>query len=148
MPCHLHIFKLRNPISRFIFMCGKFLFMSCSSFVNVMIMHYNNINIRNHSDSLITYLMYMKVVGNIAPLLPDASFKLAYPYVHAMLLKCYASYLIILVCSLLARDCSVVIVVFPLIAFQCLLLECSRGYPRRRCERAIEFTFGIELLNR
>ena len=42
--------------------------------------------------------MHMKVVGGIAPLLPDASFKLAYPYVHAMLLKCHASYLIMLVC--------------------------------------------------
>ena len=54
--------------------------------------------------------MHMKVVGSIAPLLSDSSFKLAYPYVHAMLLKCHASYLIVLVGSLLARDCSVVIV--------------------------------------
>ena len=74
-------------------------------------MHHNNYNIRNPRDSLITYLMHMKVVVGIAPLLPDASFKLAYPYVHAMLLKCHASYLVVLVCSLLARDCSVVIVV-------------------------------------
>ena len=56
--------------------------------------------------------MHMKVVSSIAPLLSDSSFKLAYPYVHAMLLKCHASYLIVLVCSLLARACSVVIVVF------------------------------------
>ena len=57
------------------------------SFAHDMIMHHNNYNINNPPDSLITYLMHMKVVGGIAPLLPDASFKLAYPYVHAMLLK-------------------------------------------------------------
>ena len=67
-----------------------------------MIMHHNNYNIRNPPDSLITYPMRMKIIGNIAPLLLDASFKLAYPYVHAMLLKCHASYLIVLVCLLLA----------------------------------------------
>src|SRR3954468_15437205 len=112
MPCHLHLFKLRNPISRFIFMCGQFFFMSCSSFAHAMIMNSNNFNIKNPLDSLITYLMHMKVVGSIAPLLPDASFKLVYPYVHALVLKCHASYLIVFVCSLLSRDCFVVIVVF------------------------------------
>ena len=56
--------------------------------------------------------MHMKVVCSMVPLLFDASFKLVYPYVHAMVLKCHASYLIVLVCSLLARDCSVVIVLF------------------------------------
>ena len=82
-----------------------------------MSMHHNNYTIRNSVDSVITYLMHMKVVGSIAPLLPGASFKLAYPYVHAMLLKFHGSYLIVLVCSLLARDCSLVIVVSPLIVF-------------------------------
>ena len=72
---------------------------------------FNNFNIKNPPDSLITYLMHMKVVGSIASLLPDASFKLAYPYVHAVVLKCHASDLIMLVCSLLVGDCSVVIVV-------------------------------------
>src|SRR3954465_15012693 len=36
----------------------------------------------------------------------------------------------------------------PLIAFQCFLLVCFRGYLRRRCELAIHFTFGIRLFNR
>src|ERR1041385_288062 len=36
----------------------------------------------------------------------------------------------------------------PLIAFQCLLLVCSRGYFRRRCEFAINYTFGTRLINR
>src|SRR4051812_26064589 len=86
--------------------------------------------------------MHMRFVGSIAPLLRGASFKPAYPHVHAMLLKCHASYLIVLVCSLLARDCSVVIVVFR-IAFQCLSLVCSHGYLWRRCERAIDYTFVV-----
>ena len=80
----------------------------------------------------------MKVVGSIAPLLPDASFKLARSYVLAMLLKCHASYLIVLVCSLLARDCSVVIVVSPLIAFPVFTSCVLRGYSRRRCEFVID----------
>src|SRR3954470_22816224 len=36
----------------------------------------------------------------------------------------------------------------PLIAFQCFLLVCSRGYSRRRCELAIPFTFGTRIFNR
>ena len=86
--------------------------------------------------------MHMKVVGSIAPLLPGASFKLAYPYVHAMLSKCHASYLSVLVCSLFARDCSVLIVVFRCLPFQCFVLVCSRSYLRRRCERVIDYIFG------
>src|SRR3954463_7041098 len=92
-----------------------------------MIMHHNNYNINNRPDSLITYQMHMKVVSSIAPLFPDASLKLVCPYDHAMLLKCHASYLIVLVCSLLARDCSVVIVLSQLISFpvftSCVLLQ-------------------------
>src|SRR4051812_12677454 len=76
-----------------------------------MIMHYNNYNVRILRIRKSPYLMHMKIIGSIAPLLSDSSFKLAYPYVHAMLLKCHASYLIVLVCLLLARDCSIVIVV-------------------------------------
>src|SRR3954464_7757665 len=36
----------------------------------------------------------------------------------------------------------------PLIAFQCFLRVCCRGYLRRCCELAILFTFGIRLFNR
>src|SRR4051812_10903287 len=82
-----------------------------------MIMHHNSYNIRNSSDSLTTYLMHMKVVGRIAPLLPELHLNLSIYYVHAMLLKCHASYLIVLVCSMLSRDCFVVIVSSPLIVF-------------------------------
>jgi len=52
-----------------------------------MIMHYNNYNIRILRIRKPPYLMHMKVVGSIAPLLPDASFKLARSYVDAMRLK-------------------------------------------------------------
>src|SRR4051812_19156571 len=96
------------------------------SFPYAMIMHYKNYNIRNPPDSLVTYLMHMKVVDSIAALLP--AFKHAYPDVHDMVLKWHASYLIVLVGSLLARDCSIVIVVSRRLPFQCFLLVCSRRY--------------------
>ena len=46
--CHviLHLFKLRNPSSRFTLMCGQFLFMLFYSFAYAMFMHYNNYNLR------------------------------------------------------------------------------------------------------
>src|ERR1041385_4159923 len=117
MPCHCIYIVLRNPILRLSSCVGY----PCSYYIEVfayaMIMHRNNRNIKNPLDSLITYLMHTKVVGSITHLASRASFKLVYPYVYAMLLKCHASYLTILVCSLLARDFSVVIVVSPLIAF-------------------------------
>src|SRR3954465_15128415 len=49
---------------------------------------------------------------------------------------------------MLPRVCFIVIDVFLLIASSVYRLVCFRGYLRRQCELAINFTFGTRLINR
>ena len=78
---------------------------------------YNNFNLRIPRDPVTTYLMHMKIVGDIAPLPPMPHLNLIANYLqcHAIKLSCIILAMIVCDC-LLCNACPVVI--------ECMFVDC------------------------